>query len=170
MDDVEEREARVPLLGDPPAPCSCAKTLSQASKLRGITCQEIFRQAFMLAGLEEPMARAVFARFLKSGKGELQLPFLVRMYCEAADVTEGQRRASDSTFCLGCRVNELIQPTIFSCYEMAFPGVDGELLERIALSSAPLGLDDEEVLERIVSGAPEDDLEWFDLMRQDDYS
>lgn len=169
MDLEKEEEGRPPLQRDTPAPCSCDQLLSQTAKFRGVTCQEVFRQAFVLVGLNEAYARAIFAIFLSSGKKKFLLPRLVKMYCETTNLnTEGLQPEVQYNFCLGCTVNPVVQQSIHEIYGMAFPDIDEAFLQSITKSNEPLGLNDQAVLEQMIANLPDEE-EWFDLMRQDDF-
>lgn len=141
-----------PFLRDTPSACSQDQLLSQTAQFRGVSCQELFQQAFTLVGFSEAYARAVFSVFLQSGKKEEMVPRLVKMYCSVIDLYwQNSPTESSRHFCFGCQVHSISKKGIYDAYDMCFTDVNEKFLQRIANSNDPLGLTDhEEVLDRMI--------------------
>lgn len=112
---VEEASAVVEDRG-----CALQQTMVGSTAMKqGISCQQVFRNAFTRVGQSDTVSRALFVRFLGNGRA---VPEEVVSYCERQSkiVIEERRRKG---FCMGCTLNPNAFEGLRNAYQQIRPDV-----------------------------------------------
>ncbi len=163
------------------AECLSPTLIQSTAEAGGITCQRLFRTAYMRAGYPESFSRAIFALFAREQMvmGNAPTPLLIKNHCERMlrMSSAGTTRAQEEK-CFGCSLTLTGLRGVIDSYKRIHPEVSMKTLilhatdpQTIRSSAYPTEVSEEEeiIQDMIDSGSLEEGNEgWQSMMQWDD--
>lgn len=150
--------------------CTLLSHVGATAALQGVSCQQVFTNAFMRAGIHESKARAFFVRFLESDR--TVIPDEITAYGKRIKKVT-QVKGCQTGFCMGCTMTEESFGGASLAYRFIHPEVFAETdgrEKKVAEPQRQVSEADELFLDLLESGVLSNDERWEELAQSDDFA
>lgn len=163
--------------------CCCPALIRNTARAQGVTCQRLFRSAYIRARYPESVSRAMFALFAREQMltQHAPIPLAVKDYCNRATILGSPSTTEDrpKEKCFGCSLTNSGLRGVIESYRKIHPEITQETLiahatKRAVMYSSAYPIEDlseeDTLLETLLdSGTLEEGNEgWQSMMQWDD--